>query len=140
MFKREPASSAPPGTIDFELTDIAEARAAHDVLPPGIEQFERRQNPKLWQERRRRLLATDRALTGRSLEWVMRLPTALRPLALIDHFPRIVNSLSASWDDIEESLSVFDHLLNDRRIARRGFPAGVRLEIEALCEHRVELG
>jgi hypothetical protein len=140
MFKREPILPAPPGTIEFELTGIEEARAAHDVLPPGIEQFERRQNPKLWQARRRRVVATDRALTGRSLEWVMRLPPALRPLALIDHFPRIVNSISASWADMEESLSVFDHLLNNRRTARRGFPAGVRLEIEALCEHRVELG
>jgi hypothetical protein len=140
MSNRNPARpSTPPGTIDYELTDFDAARAAHNVLPPGVEQLERLR-PEFWQQRRRRMLVTDRAMTGSTLEWVMRLPPALRPRVLCDRFPRIVNSISESWDDIDKSLSVFDHLLNDRRTGRRGFPPDVRDEIEALCRHRLDLG
>src|SRR5262245_60202257 len=140
MSNREPAqSSLPPGTIDFELTDFEDARAAHDVLPPGVEQLERLR-PEFWKQRRRALVVTDRAITGRSLAWAMQLPPALRPRALCDRFPRIVNCISESWDDIARSMSVFDHLLNDRRTGRRGFAPDVRHEIEALRAHRAALG
>jgi hypothetical protein len=140
MLKRDPRSAPPPGTIDFELTDISDARAAHDLLPPGIEQMELLRKPQQWQDRRRPMLATDRAMTGRSLDWLMRLPPAVRPNALCTQFPRIANTISESWHVLDESLAVFDHLLHDRRTGRRGFPAEVRREIEALCKHRLELG
>ncbi len=140
MSSREPSRpSPPPGTIEFEATDFDEARAAHDVLPPGVEALARMQ-PEFWQKRRRASMATDRALTGRSLEWLMQLPAALRPRALCDRFPRIVNRISESWADIEQSRSMFDRLLNDRRTGRRGFPADVLREIEALYAHRIESG
>jgi hypothetical protein len=136
--RRLARSSPPPGTIDYEVTSLEDARAAHDVLPPGVDPV-LRVRPEFWQARRRASMVTDRAMTGRSLEWVMQLHPALRPWALCDRFPRIVNNISASWDDIEKSLAVFDHLLNDQRPGRRGFPAEVLHELEALCEHRVEL-
>ena len=133
-----PQSSPPPGSIEFELTDIDEARAALDELPPGVNEHSRMQ-PGFWEARRRPRMATDRALTGRSLQWLMELPPMLRPQALGERFPRILNWISASWDETEKSLDLFEHLLDDRRTGRRGFPADVQREIEMLCEHRVTL-
>ncbi len=130
--------SPEPGTIDYKWTDIADARDAHDAPPPGIKQDIRAQS-SYWDQHRRPTLATDRALTGHSLEWAMRLPPLLRPQALCDRFPRIVNSISESWHDLDRSIALFEHLLNDRRRGRRGFPAEALCEIEALCEHRVML-
>jgi hypothetical protein len=139
MSHQAPTRSAPPpGTIDFELTDIADARTAHDQLPPGVAEVGHIQ-PGYWEQRRRKPLATDRALTGQSLEWLMTLPPPLRPRALCDRFPRIVNSVSAAWGDDRASVDVFEHLLNDRRKGRRGFPMDVQREIELLCMHRIEM-
>jgi hypothetical protein len=139
MFNRDPRHpSAQIGTIDFEYTDLQEARAAHAELPPGVAEFGCMQ-PGFWERRRRRPLATDRALTGASLEWLMQLPPALRPTSLRDRYPRIVNAISDSWADAVRSLETFEHLLDDRRTGRRGFAADVRHEIESLCEHRLML-
>lgn len=139
MSNRESRRSSPQvGTIDFEYTDLQDARAAHAELPPGVNEFGRMQ-PGFWESRRRKQLATDRALTGRSLEWLMQLPAMLRPAALCDRYPRIVNSISESWDDAHRSLATFEHLLDDRRTGRRGFATDVQQEIESLCEHRVTL-
>jgi hypothetical protein len=124
--------------IEFELTDIGEARAAHDLPPPGLVEASRLQ-PDYYQKRRRAPLATDRALTGCSLDWLMQLPPMLRPDAMCERFPRIVNSISESWHDTEKALDVFEHLLSSRRTGRRGFPTDVLREIEMLCEHRVTL-
>jgi hypothetical protein len=131
-------SNPPPGTIDYKWTDIADARDAHDSPPPGLK-HDIREQMKFWEQRRRPTLVTDRALTGRSLEWALGLPPLLRPKALCDRFPRIANSISESWLDIDASLGLFDHLLNNRRKGRRGFPSDVQHEIEALCEYRVML-
>jgi hypothetical protein len=95
--------------------------------------------PGYWERRRRPLLATDRALTGRSLEWMMQLPPPLRPKTMCDRYPRIANSISETWSDTNASLTLFEHLLHDRRSGRRGFPADVQREIEVLCEHRIHL-
>jgi len=139
MFNRESRRSSPPlGSIDFEYTDLQDARAAHAELPPGVNEFGRMQ-PGFWEPRRRQRLATDRALTGHSLEWLMRLPPMLRPQALCDRYPRIVNSISESWDDVHRSVETFEHLLDNRRTGRRGFATDVLHEIESLCEHRAML-
>jgi hypothetical protein len=139
MQDRKPPSSKPVlGAIDYEPTDFWEARVAHDQLPPGVDEFGRMQ-PGYWEERRRRSMATDRALTGRSLEWLIRLPVVVRPEALRDQFPRIVNVLSEHWADHERVLQFFEHLLNDPRPGRKGFPAPVQRELDLLCEYRAGL-
>jgi hypothetical protein len=139
MHDRKPPSSKPAlDAIDYEPTDFWEARVAHDQLPPGVDEFGRMQ-PGYWEERRRRSMATDRALTGRSLEWLIRLPAVVRPEALRDQFPRIVNALSERWPDHDGVLQFFEHLLNDPRPGRKGFPAPVQRELELLCEYRAGL-
>jgi hypothetical protein len=131
-------SAPPPGTIDYKWTDIADAREAHEAPPVSLRR-DTREQAAYWENHRRPTLVTDRALTGRSIDWALGLPPPLRPKALCDRFPRIANSISESWHDIDACLRLFDHLLTNRRKGRRGFPADVQHEIEALCEHRVLL-
>jgi hypothetical protein len=139
MRERSPTDPPPDlGAIDFELTDFFEARAAHDALPPGVDEIGRMQ-PGYWEKHRRTTLATDRALTGRSLQWLMQLPAVMRPEALRDQYPRIVNGLSEVWPDLDRTLAVFERLLNDKRTGRKGFPAAVHRELELLCEFRAGL-
>lgn len=139
MRDRLPSDPPPdPGTIEFELTDLWEARAAHDALPAGVDEFGRMQ-PGYWEKHRRTTLPTDRALTGRSLQWLMQLPAEVRPEALRDQYPRIVNGISEVWPDMDRTLSMFERLLNDKRPGRKGFPAAVHRELELLCELRAGL-
>jgi hypothetical protein len=140
-FMRErPAPKTAPElpAIEFELTDFYDAKAAHHQLPPGVDEFGRMQ-PGYWEQRRRAGMATDRALTGLSLEWLIKLPPSVRPEALRDQFPRIVNGLSECWPDSDTVLTFFERLLNDKRPGRRGFPAAVQKELEVLCEFRAAL-
>ena len=139
MQDRKPSSPKPElGAIDYEPTDFWDARIAHNQLPPGVDEFGRMQ-PGYWEERRRRSKATDRALTGHSLEWLIRLPAVVQPQALRDQYPRIVNGLSERWSDHARVLEFFEHLLNDPRPGRRGFPEAVQRELELLCEYRAGL-
>ncbi|HET9975845.1 MAG TPA: hypothetical protein VFQ20_00295 [Burkholderiaceae bacterium] len=117
------------GLMDFEPVSIDSARAALDELPPDVVGLI---NPEYWVKARRAPLATDRALTGRTLAWLGELPPELRPQATIERYARIVNSIADAWPDARERDKVFDHLLNDRRRGRRGFPIDVEREISTL--------
>jgi hypothetical protein len=89
--------------------------------------------PGYWQKNRRAALASDRALTGRAMDWTVALPQNIRPLVTTERYPRIVNAIAEAWLDTKERSQLFDHLLNDRRVGRRGFPIDVEREISALC-------
>ena len=125
----------PPGTIEFEPTDFGEARRALDELPAGIAEVQRLRTGD-WESQRRKPLPTDRALTGAAMDWVIGLPQTLRPKATCEQFPRVVNLLAESWADPRYSLQVLDHMINDYRGGRRGFPASVLAELNALHEHQ----
>jgi hypothetical protein len=125
--------------FEWEPTDFDQARAVHNTLPPGIEEVQRL-HPNYWNDRRRPVLPSDRALTGCSLDWLIKLPELVRPKLLCERFPRIVNGLSETWHDNNRSVQMFEHLLHDKRTGRRGFPADVQREIERLCEYRISLG
>jgi hypothetical protein len=79
---------------------------------------------------------TDRALTGAAMDWVIGLPPALRPHATCEQFPRVVNAIAAAWPDTAFSVQVLDHMINDYRGGRRGFPEAVKRELVALHEHQ----
>jgi hypothetical protein len=128
----------PSGLMDFVPVPIEVAREALDELPSGIERV-LDAVPGYWQKNRRPALATDRALTGRALDWLGQLPENLRPLATTERYARIVNALAEAWADREARTEMFDHLLNDRRRGRRGFPIDVEREISALCLHASSL-
>lgn len=131
-----PKSSPPLGSIEFELTDFDEARRALDELPAGVAEMQRFRSGD-FEGQRRKPLPSDRALTGISMDWVVALPPALRPHTTCEQFPRVVNAISASWSDLAFSAQVIDHMINDYRGGRRGFPPTVQAELKALHDHQL---
>jgi len=119
-----------PGSIEFELTDLENARLALEELPEGVDKV-----PTLaanyWEQRRRKPLPTDRALQGATIDWLLRLPGSLQPRGLCDRYPRAANAVAAAWGGPERA-AVLEELLSDRRGQRRGFPPEIRSELEAL--------
>lgn len=118
------------GLMDFEPVSIDSARAALDELPQGMAVM---LDTSYWAKVRRAPLATDRALTGAAMDWFGALPDGLRPQATCDRYPRIVNAMAGAWHDAHARGKLFEHLLNDRRHGRRGFPIDVEREISSLC-------
>jgi hypothetical protein len=70
-----------------------------------------------------------------TLRWMARLPEEIRPLRLLQQFPRIGNVLARSWDDEAALQAYLDSLLADRRGGRRGFPPEVHNELLTLREY-----
>jgi len=118
--------------IEFELTDLQEARRILDS--ESVSQFDVARVMPLehWMRLRRRNLPTDRALTGRAIEWLLALPPTLRPQKLSVQFPRITNALAEIWHEPQQCQAALDKLLCDGRQGRKGFPLMVRQELTAL--------
>jgi hypothetical protein len=131
----KPPPQRPPGSIDFEITEFEDARHVLDDLPPGVVEAKHLQ-PGYWEQQRRKPVPTDRALTGAAMDWVIKLPPALRPHATCEHFPRVVNAIASCWADNSYSVQVLDHMINDYRGGRRGFPAVVQQELAALLSYQ----
>lgn len=121
---------APGDSFEFELTDFASAREALDDA--SIELAAEAARPADWVHRRRPPVPTDRALAGATIDWMLRLPAALQPRRLADHYPRLANQIAAAWTDRERCLRSLQSLLNDDRGGRRGLPNDLRQEVEAL--------
>jgi hypothetical protein len=124
-------SERPSGWIEFELTDVDDARRAHDTLPEGVDKLPEL-TPNYWEQRRRKTLPMDRALAGFTIDWLLSLPATLRPHALCDRYPRAANAIAAA--DAADRFAVLNDLLSDSRGKRQGFPAQVRQEMVALRE------
>lgn len=118
--------------LEFELTDIEDARRVLDA--ESVSQFDVAaiDSPAHWKRVRRASLPTDRALTGRAIDWLLALPPSLRPETLSHQFPRIVNALTEVWDEPGECQAALDKLLRDGRKGRKGFPPKVQHELVAL--------
>ena len=126
-----PTQLPDPGSIDFELTDFDTARHALDELPAGVEEVQHLR-PGYWESRRRTPVASDRALTGETIDWVISLPPQLRPTHLCETFPRIANLMASVWADQRRCDALFASLLTDTRGSRHGFPASVEQEVQRL--------
>lgn len=120
------------GAFEFELTDVADARRVLDT--ESMAQFDVATVllPEQWKRLRRRTLPTDRALTGRAIDWLLALPPTLRPQSLSRQFPRIINALAEVWHEPEQCQAAFDKLLGNGRKGRKGFPIEVHEELVAL--------
>ena len=116
--------------MEFEPVSIDAARAALDEIDAAMASL---LSPEYWAKVRRRPLATDRALTGRSMKWLAELSEELRPVLTMQRYARVINSIVDAWPDAERRDEVFENLLNDRRKGRRGFPIDVERELSALC-------
>ena len=131
--KQEPSASRPaaPGTIDFEFTDLADARRSLDELPPGLVEAATLE-PGYWEKRRRRPQPSDRALSSATIGWLLGLAPEVRPHALCNRFPRLGNEIAKAWVDTAARTRLLDSLLQDTRSRRDGFPSEICREIEAL--------
>jgi hypothetical protein len=123
-----------PGSIDFEPTDLSEARKVLEELPEGL--AEAASISQGWTDRRRKLTPADRALTGATIDWLVALPSAVRPTALCNQYPRIANTLAEAWADRNRILEIFRLLHSDQRGRRQGFAPNVQLEIARLRAYR----
>jgi hypothetical protein len=132
--RRAPQNSSyvprPSGMMEFEPVSIEAAREALDEIDAAMASM---LSPEYWAKVRRKPLATDRALTGRSMKWLAELPEDLRPVVTMQRYARVVNSIVDAWTDPDQRDDVFENLLNDRRRGRRGFPIDVERELSALC-------
>ena len=129
---KNPYAPSASGTLEFEPVSLDSARAALDELPSGVTAV-LDHVPGYWEKVRRAPLATDRALHGRAMAWVSELPDSIRPRLTCERYPRIVNAIADAWHDANGRDKMFEHLLNDRRRGRRGFPIDIEREISALC-------
>ena len=121
---------SPSGMMDFEPVSIEAAREALDEIDAAMASM---LSPEYWARVRRKTLATDRALTGRSMKWLAELPEELRPVITMQRYARVINVIVDAWPNADDRDEVFENLLNDRRKGRRGFPIDVERELSALC-------
>ena len=82
---KKPASS--PESVwdegfEFELTDIDEARRILDAESESQFDVAAVERPQHWKKLRRVSLPTDRALTGRALDWLTNLPPTSLSVAM----------------------------------------------------------
>jgi hypothetical protein len=85
-----------------------------------------------WKRLRRATLPTDRALSGQAIDWLLSLPSDVRPEQLVSQFPRIANALAQAWHEPSERQAALDKLFDDGRTGRSGFPREVHDELIAL--------
>jgi hypothetical protein len=81
----------------------------------------------------------DRSLNRSATNWLNELPLEVRPRACVIRFPRILNRLARYWDSPAMLEQIFNDLLVDRRIGRKGFPPEILIEIRALYAHYASL-
>ena len=123
----------PSGLIEFEITDVNQARKEAEK-PAAIVALEKLL-PGQWEEQRRPLTPSDRALTGKTIDWLMALPVSARPKALSEQYPRIVNHLAEYWVDPACTQLALMRLLADERGGRKGFSLQIEQEIGRLAAH-----
>ena len=128
-----PKATAPNSGFDFEFTDFASARDALDNESlVWAAEAARPTDPNAWIARRRPRVATDRALAGTTIDWLLKLPDGLRPHKLCEQLPRLANQIANAWSYPDQCVASIDDLLIDRRGGRRGLPLALRLEVQAL--------
>ena len=123
----------PSGLIEFEITDLNDARKEAEK-PAAIVALEKLL-PGYWEEQRRPLSPSDRALTGKTIDWLLTLPAKARPKALSEQFPRIVNHLAEHWNDLACTQLALMRLLADERGGRKGFSLQIEQEVGRLAAH-----
>jgi len=123
----------PSGLIEFEITNVADARKEAEK-PAAIVALEKLL-PGYWEEQRRPPSPSDRALTGKAMDWLMALPANARPKALSEQYPRIVNHLVEHCGDLACMQLALMRLLADERGGRKGFSLQIEQEIGRLAVH-----
>jgi hypothetical protein len=107
---------------------VATTDPTNRPLPFGDEEERKKRQPTS---------AYDLTLALAAQAWMKSLPEALRPIATSQQYPRIVNRIARFWDSPRMLDEVFDELLVDKRVGRKGFSREVQLELRKLhADHR----
>lgn len=136
---QKPSWQRPSGLVEFEYVSIASARAVVNELPGGVSDMLDRV-PGYWHRVRRPTARNDLVLLPLTMEWMRTLPKEIWPLQTGATYARILNRIAQAWSNREEREFVFEDLLNNRRKNRRGFPAPVKEELQALQIFALGLG
>lgn len=139
-----PSPSAKSPTTDnsfeFEVTDFAEAREALDNESIALAAEAARPSELTdWAKVRRPRTPKDRALTGTTIAWLLRLPADVRPAKLSERMPRLANQIAEAWPDRSICLLALQDLMSDNRGGRKGLPYELREEVThlvAYCKQR----
>lgn len=73
-----------------------------------------------------------------SQRWLDSLPRRIRPLQLVERFPRLVNQIALCWRDHRLTDRVLASLIVDQRGGRQGFPPPVLAELMNLREYHAD--
>jgi len=71
-----------------------------------------------------------------SRKWLDNLPPDVRPISLVEKYPRIVNLIALEWDNPSAIGALLTDLLVDQRGGRDGLPVAVRHELQALRDYQ----
>lgn len=77
----------------------------------------------------------EQKLTAAAEGWLVNLPEDVRPTAVVEKYPRIVNRLTELWRRPDAFMAYLDGLLVDQRGGRAGFPMSVALELATIKDH-----
>ena len=119
----------------FNTSSYAAARPASAT---SANEFYESETVTDWLAVRRAIDAKDVRLHERAFKWLATLPASVRPMTTARRYPRIANRICDLWSRCEYTRLYLQSLLLDRRGGRKGFPAAVRQEIEALQQHYFE--
>jgi len=116
--------------LEFEKVSVAAAKATleKDSRRPAGSESDVGRTPQ-----------PQEALQPTTVAWVATLPDAVRPVALLQSYPRIANDLCTLWRRVARCEEYLDGLLIDRRGSRAGFPLAVATELTALRNHYATL-
>jgi hypothetical protein len=77
-------------------------------------------------------MSEDVALSAEADDFFRTLPGNEYPQALVDHYPRIANTIVELRFDRAKLDAYFQSLLNDSRGGRQGFPFSVLMNLQSL--------
>jgi len=118
----------PKAVTALDVTAPVSPKAADASIPP-----ESRETESVWAPLRK--TNPLNVVLPLSREWLDSLPPDVRPTALAEQFPRIVNVIAVAWNDLPATRKLLDDLVIDRRGTRSGFPLRVRQELKALRDY-----
>jgi hypothetical protein len=119
------------GLMDFE--EHRQAPAEPTALNPRGARTPAPDSDQDWAQVRRAYPADY--LLPISEKWLKALPHSVLPIALIAHYPRIVNLIAMQWNDNMSCPAYFEELFVDRRGGRKGFPQDVRRDLTRLRDY-----
>jgi hypothetical protein len=114
-------------SIMFEKVSLADAKRVHDGKPRQVA----RHDGSL----RRGANDHEEPLREAMTTWLADLPDNVRPLRLVERFPRIANKICALWKQPVRCSYYMADLLIVRREKRQGFPLVIGKEIGKLIAH-----